>query len=350
MYDKPIFLAYSHHDVELARYIAAQLKGYGYDVWWDHELHAGENFRTTIANQLRRASAVITIFTDHSVNSRWVLDEAARADSMGKLIPIIVGDTEIPIGFGELHYCSIRTDRHTDKGEMAAILDAVVHKTGRRRSKFSEEVFEEELKTNVDAVAVIDESIPSYTKHWFSIVGIVVAPIMVFALAVALWLHRDNPVIAWHEWVKLLHVYSSMIVLGGGIFIFLVLRISDHQPTQLDRIAAGSVATPLFSGWKFAASMQLITGSILIMLTDSFDKPWVYQSTFFYLLALVLWWLGFRRGFDAEQSQEMYGDNELIALLRRERDFKISLALFFTVITLVQMIYKDDADLMRIFE
>src|SRR5262249_12283618 len=150
------------------------------------------------------------------------------------------------------------------------------------------------------------------------------APVMVLVLIVALYLHKDDRTFAFIEWVKLLHVYTSMIVLGGGIFIFLVFQISDHQPTALERIAAGSLAPPLYSGWKVAALMQLITGSALVWLENLLPlKPWVSWSAFFYLVALALWWLGFHRGFDAERSQALYRDKEIIELLRRERDLLV---------------------------
>ena len=69
--------------------------------------------------------------------------------------------------------------------------------------------------------------------------------------------------------MKLLHVYSGMILFGGGIFLFVVFRLGDRAPTQQERAAVADVARPLFGGWRIAALAQLVTGFVLVALKGS---------------------------------------------------------------------------------
>ncbi len=78
------------------------LRNKGLDVWWDIELVGGEQFREAITKELDAATAVVVIWTMDSIQSRFVIDEADVAASMGKLISVLPAGfppTKIPIGF-----------------------------------------------------------------------------------------------------------------------------------------------------------------------------------------------------------------------------------------------------------
>jgi hypothetical protein len=117
-----VFISYSKEHPQPTRDVAAYLELQGYSVWWDKHVNASERFRDVIDWQLELAKAVIVIWTAHSVTSKWVLAEAERADSDGKLISMRTNDLDvrrIPIPYNTYH-----TDVVDDR---AAILRAVQH-------------------------------------------------------------------------------------------------------------------------------------------------------------------------------------------------------------------------------
>ena len=98
-----IFISYSREDRENARYFAECFLEQGFSVWWDAALHAGETFDEVIENELKAAKAVVVLWTQRSVSSRWVRAEATLADRRKKLISVSIEDCDRPIAFELTH-------------------------------------------------------------------------------------------------------------------------------------------------------------------------------------------------------------------------------------------------------
>lgn len=98
-----IFISYAKQDVALAEAVARHLERAGYEVWWDFRLIAGSPYRLEIAERIDSATMVVVIWSPHSIKSAFVIDEATRALEQSKLVPISVGNTKPPLGFGQLH-------------------------------------------------------------------------------------------------------------------------------------------------------------------------------------------------------------------------------------------------------
>lgn len=99
-----LFISYSHLDRPLAEKLARALIARDHEVWWDRELASGDAFRKTIETQLKECEASIVIWSANSAASRWVLDEADKAVSDEKLLPVAFETgLEIPMGFGQFH-------------------------------------------------------------------------------------------------------------------------------------------------------------------------------------------------------------------------------------------------------
>ena len=98
-----IFLSYSHADVETVELFARQLEEEGFSVWWDATLRMGDAFDERIEAALRGAKAVIVLWSQNSVRSRWVRAEATLADRQGTLIPVMIEACERPIMFELTH-------------------------------------------------------------------------------------------------------------------------------------------------------------------------------------------------------------------------------------------------------
>lgn len=118
-----VFISYTHRDRKLAARLARYLAGRGIEVWWDRRLTPGEEFRKDIAASLRRARAVVVIWSETSAASHFVLDEAGHALRTGKLIPTLApgcGSATLPLGFGQLHTIGLN-DRAALLGALLAL-------------------------------------------------------------------------------------------------------------------------------------------------------------------------------------------------------------------------------------
>lgn len=97
-----VFISYSRKDRSRADVMAKELKSRGLDVWWDTHLKAGAEFRQEIAQKLATAKAVIVIWSEESVASRFVCDEADVGAQQDTLFPVLVDLVDIPLGFRQI--------------------------------------------------------------------------------------------------------------------------------------------------------------------------------------------------------------------------------------------------------
>jgi len=98
-----VFLSYSRADRPVAEAIARELQGLGIDVWWDHDLLGGDDYRHRISEILNRVRIAIVIWSRRSVESQWVISEAAAAREKKVLVPVTTDGHELPIDFRALH-------------------------------------------------------------------------------------------------------------------------------------------------------------------------------------------------------------------------------------------------------
>jgi len=97
-----IFISYARKDKSSAINLALALKKNGWSVWWDNEILAGKTFRKTIERQLKNSKCVIVLWSNNSINSDFVNDEADFGKNMNILIPVLIEDCEIPLGFRQI--------------------------------------------------------------------------------------------------------------------------------------------------------------------------------------------------------------------------------------------------------
>jgi hypothetical protein len=103
-----LFLSYAHEDREVSAALAGELARLGVDVWWDHNLLAGDNYRNQIEEILGRTRLVIVVWSRRSVKSRWVIGEASNALERDCLIPVSIDGEKPPIDFHQLHAIELK--------------------------------------------------------------------------------------------------------------------------------------------------------------------------------------------------------------------------------------------------
>jgi TolB-like protein len=94
-----IFLSYNREDLAVARHFAKAFEGQGFKVWWDTTLRAGEAYDEVTEAALRSAKAVVVLWSQKSVASRWVRAEALLAYRNNTFVPCMIEPCERPIMF-----------------------------------------------------------------------------------------------------------------------------------------------------------------------------------------------------------------------------------------------------------
>lgn len=94
-----VFLSYDHEDAARAAPMTSALEQSGHSVWWDRHIHGGAEYNSEIEGAVERADIVVVLWSERSVRSAWVRDEAAEGRDNGKLVPVSLDGTKPPMGF-----------------------------------------------------------------------------------------------------------------------------------------------------------------------------------------------------------------------------------------------------------
>ena len=97
-----IFISYANEDRPRVTPFAKALEDQGWSVFWDRTIPAGKTWRQVIGDALENARSVIVAWSETSVDSRWVQEEADRGLERNILIPILIDNVKPPLGFGAI--------------------------------------------------------------------------------------------------------------------------------------------------------------------------------------------------------------------------------------------------------
>jgi hypothetical protein len=103
-----VFISYSHKDTDFVRDLVKPLQAEGFSVWWDHTIPPGKTWDDVIARGIREARACIIVWSQNSVISDWVKEEATLAKESGKYLPIQIGADLPPMGFRRFQAADLR--------------------------------------------------------------------------------------------------------------------------------------------------------------------------------------------------------------------------------------------------
>ncbi len=97
-----VFISYASDDRARVEPLAQALEGTGYSVWWDSHIRGGAQFSQEIERETQTAKVVVVVWTEASIKSHWVADEAVYARDADKMIPLSLDGVQPPMGFRQL--------------------------------------------------------------------------------------------------------------------------------------------------------------------------------------------------------------------------------------------------------
>ncbi|MEX2150901.1 MAG: TIR domain-containing protein [Steroidobacteraceae bacterium] len=128
-----VFVSYSRKDKARVAPLVAALEAQAYSVWWDPAISPGQEFDRQIATELDQARAVLVIWTDDSVESRWVRGEARAGADRRILIPVRFGATTLPVDFRAFHTIDLtdgpQVERSYEFQEVVRALDILIRRS-----------------------------------------------------------------------------------------------------------------------------------------------------------------------------------------------------------------------------
>ena len=151
-----IFLSYAREDVDSAKRLAEAVGHAGHDVWWDRHIQGGSRFTMEIDRALKDAEVVIVLWTDASVESAWVQDEAAEGRDSDRLVPVSLNGCRPPLGFRQFH--TIELGAWKGEGEplqMDELLGAIGKTAGTKSPAKSSEKPAEQQASNQISICVL---------------------------------------------------------------------------------------------------------------------------------------------------------------------------------------------------
>jgi formylglycine-generating enzyme required for sulfatase activity len=99
-----VFVSYAREDLERVRPIVGAIEDAGYSVFWDRRIPSGMTWRGYIGKALDEAKCVVVVWSKHSVESDWVMEEADEGRQRRILIPITIEDVVPPLGFRSIQH------------------------------------------------------------------------------------------------------------------------------------------------------------------------------------------------------------------------------------------------------
>jgi hypothetical protein len=90
-----VFISYASGDRPIIEALRAEIEDARYSVWFDQNLVGGQQFRDVIDQRIDAAKAVIVVWTQNSLGSKYVRHEADHASNGEKLICLRDPDLDV---------------------------------------------------------------------------------------------------------------------------------------------------------------------------------------------------------------------------------------------------------------
>lgn len=149
-----IFVSYASEDRERIMPLVRVLEKTAWSVFWDRTIPAGKTWREVIGGEIQSARCEVVVWTETSVKSRWVQEEAEVGIRRGILIPVLLDRVEPPFGFGSIQAADLVGWDGDDSAaavvrllrDISAILGPSPAETGAEERRRSEEAARREAE------------------------------------------------------------------------------------------------------------------------------------------------------------------------------------------------------------
>ncbi len=94
-----VFISYKREDRERCAALAEALRQLELSVWFDADIEPGTTFDREIERELNRARAVLVLWSERSVDSDWVRNEARVGRAADKLVAVKIEECDLPLEF-----------------------------------------------------------------------------------------------------------------------------------------------------------------------------------------------------------------------------------------------------------
>jgi formylglycine-generating enzyme required for sulfatase activity len=126
-----IFISYAREDLGRAKQLAEALKAQGWSVFWDQTIPAGKSWHEMIDAALHKARCVIVTWSEASIQSSWVREEAEEGRERKILVPVLFAEVKPPIGFRSIQAASlVNWDGRPTAEEFQQLVSAVANILG----------------------------------------------------------------------------------------------------------------------------------------------------------------------------------------------------------------------------
>jgi len=133
-----LFLSYAREDQERAKSLAAIFAAHGWSVFWDQIISAREAWPDVLGRELDSVKCVVVLWSQASVHSQWVKEEAYTGRDRNVLFSVLIDDVDLPFGFRTIQAVSLigwqEDSSHPELKRLLEDLDKVI---GQRRPLIS---------------------------------------------------------------------------------------------------------------------------------------------------------------------------------------------------------------------
>jgi hypothetical protein len=130
-----VFISYSSKDRARVEKLVTRLRDeHGITVWWDNHLPPGERWDDQIERAMEDASTVVILWSEASIASEEVKDEAYYARDRGKALPVRIENVRPPYRFLRIQGFDLIHDPPHEAPKFPALVDAVRSMSGMRRT------------------------------------------------------------------------------------------------------------------------------------------------------------------------------------------------------------------------
>jgi len=144
-----IFISYSSADREHIKTLASLFEQQGWSVWWDRQIPIGQHYDTVIENELKQARCVVVVWTQQSVNSEWVKNEALEAAHVKKLVPVLLEKLEVPLAFKRIETAKLYDWEGDPSHPELELLFNSIHSILQNQNEGTIEPFKNKIKHSV---------------------------------------------------------------------------------------------------------------------------------------------------------------------------------------------------------